>query len=165
MAIPPAASNAPSDAAGLVEVPPAASGPRSAVCSCRPPTASCAAPVRSRRLRVEHGFNIIQCVDDPNMQRSRSHRMTIRCASVVRFGGCRVHVRRTLWCARPALSFVGLSRTAPYLATSLADSSGARLVKSDAVCSGASDKSKALATCVWGVCVGAWERGCVGACV
>ena len=74
-----------------------------------------------------------------------------------------MRVRRTLWCARPALSFVGLSRTAPYLATSLADSSGARLVKSDAVCSGASDKSKALATCVWGVCVGAWERGYVGA--
>ena len=74
-----------------------------------------------------------------------------------------MHVRRTLWCARPALSFVGLSRTAPYLATSLADSSGARLVKSDAVCSGASDKSKALATCVWGVCVGAWARGYVGA--
>ena len=73
-----------------------------------------------------------------------------------------MHVRRTLWCARPALSFVGLSRTAPYLATSLADSSGARLVKSDAVCSGASDKSKALATCVWGVCVGAWARGYVG---
>ena len=73
-----------------------------------------------------------------------------------------MHVRRTLWCARPALSFVGLSRTAPYLATSLADSSGARLVKSDAVCSGASDKSKALATCVWGC---AWRRGCVRACV
>ena len=44
-------------------------------------------PVRSRRLRVEHGFNIMQCVDDPNMQRSRSHRMTIQYASVVCFGG------------------------------------------------------------------------------